>query len=203
MLFQEDELVAVLSTAQCLEIRGLSETNNKEEKSKEAPNYSVDNEPKKRHHVVIENTDSGLKKRKITHSTDVGIGPQSTTNQVLPQQIPQSSSPKTQEILEVKKEVNQVNIDMNIVQGDQNGGYVRQELSYCQDSSSGFEMSEDIVDREYEGDFVQEGSVNFEAFENVSKLIKFIELYLMNCFRALKVLRSVHIAIKNLRSFHR
>jgi len=164
---KEDELVAVLSTAQSLEIRGLSGNNDKEEKSKDTPDYRVNNEPEKRDHIVIENTDSAFKKRKLTHANEVWKETKSSTNQVLSQQIPQSSFPKTPEILEVKKEMNEVTIDMNNPpEGGQNGEHIRQELSYCQDLSSGFDISEDFVDRDYEGDFGQEGSEHFEVFES-------------------------------------
>ena len=161
-------MVAVLNTAQGLEIKGLSENNSNAEEGKAAPEHKVHNAPVKRPQIVTENTDSGFKKRKTMHFTDVKSDTKTNLTQLSTQPAHKTSSIQTSEVLKVKEEVSPVTIDLDLDMPEQNGDCeeVGQELAYCQDLAAGFDMRE--VDRAYDGDFGQEEVDNLEQFENVS-----------------------------------
>jgi len=196
---QEDELVAVLNTAQGLEIKGLSENNSNAEEGKAAPEHKVHNAPVKRPQIVTENTDSGFKKRKTMHFTDVKSDTKTTLTQLSTQPTHKTSSIQTPEVLKVKEEVSPVTIDLDLDMPDQNGDCeeVGQELAYCQDLAAGFDMRE--VDRAYDGDFGQEEVDNLEQFENGTESTKVCP-YCQKEFKKLSSLKQhlpVHTKEKN------
>lgn len=201
---QEDELVAVLNTAQGLEIKGLSENNSSSEESRTAPDQKVHNPPQpvKRPQIVTETSDSGFKKRKIVHYNEVKRE-SPTLRPVINPPAPQSSTLQAPEALKVKEEMTPVTIDIDIPDQDgqngQNGecGETGQELSYCQDLDAGFDMRE--VDRAYEGELYQEGAELLGQFENGTESTKICP-YCQKEFKKMSSLKQhlpVHTKEKN------
>jgi len=204
---QEDELVAVLNTAQGLEIKGLSENSTSSDKGQATPDRKVHNPPLpvKRTQIETETAESGFKRRKILHYNEVK-GESQMARPLLNPPAPHSSSLQAPEALKVKEELTPITIDQDIPdQGDQNGqngqngecGEMGQELSYCQDLAAGFDMRE--VDRAFEGDFYQEGAEHLGQFENGTESTKICP-YCQKEFKKLSSLKQhlpVHTKEKN------
>jgi len=172
---QEDELVAVLNTAQDLEIKGLSENSRNDENFKAAPTHNLKDSSMKRPMPNTENiVDQGLKKKQRIQDREIpdALKPTSTRNPPVAVK-PQPFIPQQSDVLKVKEEVTPVTIDLEAP--DQGGGDaiqsvgLGQEVSFCQDLATSFDGEDGDVG--YGGEFFQEGVEHMGRFDNDAKTL--------------------------------